>query len=123
MPAAWTAADGLLLALGLALVGALWAVEPGDRGPASLALVRAADGRTLELPLDRDARVEVSGPLGASLLEIRHGRVRFLDSPCPQKRCVRAGWLDRPGEAAACLPNGVTVEVVALGRRYDAINF
>ena len=46
-------------------------------------------------------------------VEVRERRVRFNDSPCVGRLCVHTGWLDHSGEVAACLPNGVVVEVGA----------
>ena len=48
-------------------------------------------------------------------LEVSGGRIRFLESTCPDKICIRAGWLSHPGEMAACLPNRVLVKIVAAG--------
>ena len=67
-------------------------------------------------------RVAVEGRLGASVIEVRAGQVRFNESPCVGRQCVHAGWLSRSGQVAACLPNGVVVEVTGGERLYDAIN-
>jgi hypothetical protein len=50
-------------------------------------------------------------------------RVRFLASPCRGKQCIRSGWLAHEGDFAACLPNGVAVEVLGPERGLDAINY
>jgi hypothetical protein len=44
-------------------------------------------------------------------VEIEGNRARVTDSPCGDKLCVRAGWLERPGDVAVCLPRRVIVEV------------
>ena len=54
---------------------------------------------------------------------MREGRVRFVDSPCPNKQCVHTGWLNQGGEVAVCLPNKVSVQVLADDPRFDAVNF
>ncbi len=40
------------------------------------------------------------------------GSIRFERSDCPHKLCVKAGRLSRPGEFAACLPNGIILKIV-----------
>lgn len=75
------------------------------------------------IPLDRDAEVLLEGPLGTSTVEIRDARARFLDSPCPGKHCIQAGWLTASGELAACLPNRISIQLVGMHPRFDAINF
>ena len=44
-------------------------------------------------------------------IEIDGGRARVADSPCRDKLCVHAGWLERPGDIAVCLPQRVIVEI------------
>ncbi|MGE5587679.1 MAG: NusG domain II-containing protein [Clostridia bacterium] len=39
------------------------------------------------------------------------GRARVLASDCPDKVCVKTGWIDRPGELIVCLPNRVVVKI------------
>lgn len=48
-------------------------------------------------------------------LEVSDSRIRFLESTCPDKICIRAGWLHRPGEMAACIPNRVLLKITATG--------
>lgn len=50
------------------------------------------------------------------VLQTENGRIRFYSSTCPDKICIRAGWLSRPGESAACLPNRVLVRIAAAGK-------
>jgi len=44
-------------------------------------------------------------------IEIDGDRARVVDSLCRDKLCVRAGWLERPGDVAVCLPQRVIVEI------------
>ena len=81
-------------------------------------------GRTaLTLALDEPGTFDIQGWRGDSRVEVRAGRVRFVDSPCRGKVCVHSGWLSHAGEVAACLPNGLALLVTGGERRYDAINF
>ena len=34
-----------------------------------------------------------------------HGRIRVLDADCPDKNCVKFGWLTQPGDQAICMPS------------------
>ncbi len=51
------------------------------------------------------------------VLEVEDGKIRFLSSTCRDKICVNAGFLSRPGEMAACLPNRVAVKITGGGER------
>ncbi len=83
-----------------------------------------ADGRQVaELDLPQGHRsLSVDGYQGKSFLEIEGGRVRMVDSACPDKLCVRTGWISRPGESIVCLPNRVVVEVVSGEGSPDVVN-
>jgi hypothetical protein len=116
-------ADSVVVALAALLVGGTWASLWRDEGPAETARITSPGQETLVLGLARDATVEVGGRLGQSRLELRDGRVRFVDSPCVNRLCVHAGWLWRTGHVAACLPNGVVVEITGGMREFDAISY
>lgn len=59
--------------------------------------------------LDKNKELRIQGPLGETAIEIKDGKARITNSPCPLKLCVRQGDLDRPGRTLACLPNRVVV--------------
>jgi hypothetical protein len=116
-------ADVAVVALAALLVGAAWAALWRDGGPAEYAQVTAPGAPAQRLALARDTTLDVQGRRGASRLEVRDGRIRFVDSPCVGRLCVHAGWLSRSGQVAACLPNGVVVEVTGGEREFDALTF
>lgn len=118
-----TRADWLALALAFALLPLLYAHYWGDAGTATRVRIAASGQPEIELPLDTSRRIEVHGPLGDSVVEIKNGRVRFVSSPCRGQQCVHTGWLAHAGELAACLPNGVVVSIEGARARFDSINF
>ncbi|MDS1029186.1 NusG domain II-containing protein [Bacillota bacterium LX-D] len=61
--------------------------------------------------------IKVQGLIGTSVLKIEDEEIRFIDSPCRDKICVRRGWIQHHGEAAVCVPNQVSVEII--GKRSD----
>ena len=54
-------------------------------------------------PLKEERNVVVEGPL--------EGTARIVDSPCPQKICVRMGKIRRVGDIVVCVQNQVLVRV------------
>jgi len=119
-----TPADLVVFALAAVLLAGLHVLawRQAGAGPVVTARVETPFG-TRYLPLDRPGTYRVRGALGESVLEVRGGAVRFVDSPCRAKVCVRAGWVREAGALAACLPNGVVVTLTGPGGAYDAINF
>jgi len=61
------------------------------------------------LPLNKDRMVSVEGPKGKTFIEIKNQKVRITGSPCPNKLCVRQGWINNGG--LVCLPNKVVITV------------
>ena len=95
-------------------------------GQAERAVVRL-DGRVLaELPLSTPRRFTVTGPLGATQIEIAPGRARVLSDPGPRQYCVQQGWLTRANAVAICAPNHVSLQLSGRSGQngaYDTLNY
>lgn len=75
-------------------------------------VVVLVDGETRFVAgLDSDRTVRLEGPLGETMVSIRNGQVRVLDSPCPHKVCIGMGSVDRGGEVVACVPNHLLIRI------------
>jgi len=64
-------------------------------------------------PLDRDRLIEVTGPLGKTVVEINASQARIISSPCANKICKGMGAVSKEGGFVACIPNEV---VLSLGK-------
>ena len=109
-----TFADRLVLYV---LVGAalVLLIAGGGQGEGAAVRITGDGGFERLAPLDSDIRVEVAGPLGATVVEIAGGEARVLSSPCPHELCVKMGAVRTPGRAVVCVPNRVVVTVVGDG--------
>ena len=74
-------------------------------------LVVKGPGGSWVFPLEAEERLDVPGPLGTTVVELRSGQARVLASPCTNQLCVSAGTIRRRGQWIACLPNSVLVTV------------
>jgi hypothetical protein len=101
-----------------ALASFAWSSPLGDR-----VVVRRAGAVYAELPLRRDVRLAVPGPLGNSVVEVSRARARVASDPGPRQLCVRQGWIQRSGEVAMCLPNQVSIEIGGGRRPYDSLSY
>lgn len=115
--------DGLILVIALGLILALYMAFWQVSGRSAEAMVMVNGENWARLNLFQDQDISVPGPLGVSHVQVRDGAVRFVDSPCPNKLCVLQGPLRQGGEVAVCLPNLVSVKVLADDPRFDSINF
>lgn len=115
--------DMVLVLLCAALVGAAYHVawQPGEKARAAMIRSPGEPGRRISLESERE--VTVPGPRGPTRIAVRPGGARFLSSPCPAKYCIHAGWLDRAGDFAACLPNGISLTLLGGREGYDGIGY
>ena len=80
---------GIVLAL-LLLTGFLF--FSAGSAPPGRTVVAERDGRVIfTAPLSVDRTMALPGPLGETVLAIRHGRARIIASPCPRKICMGMG--------------------------------
>lgn len=55
--------------------------------------------------------IDVKTELGENIVKISKGKVQILDADCPDKICVKDGYIEEPGELLVCLPHKVIVEI------------
>ena len=57
-------------------------------------------------------------------LELQNNQIRFYETACPDKTCIRTGFISRTGQTAICLPNRIVVRITgseADGSQIDGI--
>ena len=116
-------ADWFVVLLAIALLPMLYVKLWFSEGPGHQAEIRLGKASVQLVLLDHPRQIELQGPLGKSVLEVRDHRIRFLASPCKSKICIHGGWLKEAGEIVACLPNRISVRIPGADPRFDAINF
>ena len=86
--------------------------------------VKDSGGKVVaQVDLARERTIEVPGPLGVTLIEIRPGRARVAADPGPRQYCVRQGWLTQAGAVAICAPNEVSLSLTGRAADYDSLNY
>ena len=98
-----------LLLIIIAAAAALYSVfRPRETGDRVTVTVRGE--KCGEYSLSEDGIYSLNG--GTNILEIKNGRARMTEADCPDRICVKEGWVSRMGECITCLPNKLVVEVV-----------
>jgi hypothetical protein len=102
-----TPADRLLLLLLLAVsVSGIFVARQAM--PASSDVVVEIDGRPVfSAPLSEDRLITLQSSCGPIEVEIRSSRVRIKDAHCPNKLCMKEGWVSKG--IIVCLPGKVVV--------------
>lgn len=98
----------ILLCLLLAALS-FFMLKKNGGGKKTLAVEAA--GKEYSYSMDQDGVYQVQGRLGLSVLEVKDGTARFLESPCPTKSCVQHSAISSVGEWSACLPNEVLIRI------------
>ncbi|MDR3313419.1 MAG: NusG domain II-containing protein [Oscillospiraceae bacterium] len=68
-------------------------------------------------------RITASTEINGVVIELQNGKARVQSSPCRDQICVHAGWLERPGDVAVCLPQRVSVEIRSGKSAIDAVAY
>ena len=95
-----------ILIIFLVLAGGVFFTVRGLGQKGSRIVVNAA-GVKYEYSASQNGTYTVDGELGPTTFEIKDGRVRIIDSPCPSKTCISQGWHN----PLVCLPNKVMISV------------
>lgn len=48
---------------------------------------------------------------GVNTVEFHDGKAHIIEADCPDKLCMRQGWVEREGQMLVCLPHHFMVEV------------
>ncbi len=69
--------------------------------------------------------VEVSGPLGISIIEAHNGKVRLREAPPedPEKICEKTGWVEQTGPMIICVPNQVSIWIEREDSELDGVSW
>ncbi len=70
-------------------------------------------------PLSKNITAEIPGKLGISKIKIYNNTAKFIDSPCKNKLCIKAGPLKKTSDWAACLPNQIFVRISTLNTKNE----
>jgi hypothetical protein len=85
--------------------------------------IRLGDKIYATYSLNQQREIHVHGKLGDATISIAQGKARFSKSPCHTQYCVHQGWLTHSGQAAICLPNQISLELLGENKPYDTLNY
>lgn len=115
--------DLILIVSLITLALSLWVYDFVSAEAPSVVLVYGEQGLFREVPLHREGRVAIPGPLGESIIEVRSGKVFMVSSPCANKLCIHMGKISRSGESIVCVPNKVSVIVSSTDTEIDGVSY
>lgn len=88
-----------------------------------IAVIRYKDQTIRRINIDTvDKLMEftVNGIYNNKIL-VEKGRIRVIESDCPDQVCVRTGWLTKTGELAVCVPNRLMIKIEGENLEIDGV--
>ena len=110
----------ILILFSLSIAGFILQKEIAREG--RLYIIEMNGESIYRLPLSSDTLITLETKTGNISIQTKDGRVRVSESSCPQKICIKTGWVKRPGEVIICIPNRTVVRIEGKKRNtVDAI--
>ena len=102
--------DYFILLIFLAVIG-IAAMKAFTKKSGSRILMVQTQGERYAYSMEKNMRLEFSGPCGKSIIIIENEEAWFENSDCENRICVESGKISRPNQWAACLPNGIIIYI------------
>lgn len=102
--------DYFILLIFLAVMG-FAAMKVFTKKSGSRILMVQTQGERYAYSMEKNMRLEFSGPCGKSIIIIENEEAWFEHSDCENRICVESGKISRPNQWAACLPNGIIIYI------------
>ena len=77
-----------------------------ENNKASKIIIESSE-KSLRFDLNNEREIIIEGLLGESKILIKDNEIKFLESPCRDKLCVKAGILKNA--PLICMPNGIII--------------
>ena len=105
----------------LAIAAVLLAVRSHNAtgGKLTAQLIYGDSNTVLDIPLEKDETYSVDTGYYTVHIEVKDGRARFVESPCPDHICEGFGWLSAEDQTATCLPARAVLTIVPVGRKKE----
>lgn len=112
----------LIVIILLVAAAGLGLMKLGNAGGSHKEAVIKQDGKIIKrIDLDsvnKPEEIMIKGKYSDKLL-VEKGRIRFADADCPNKDCVKTGWLSEKGAVAVCLPNKTMIKIEGANEEID----
>lgn len=104
----------------LGVVGCLFVVLSPARNTVNI----VRDGEVLysfDLTKTEDTTFDIYYKDSKNTIEIKDGKIRISAAECPDKTCVKSGWLSSSAIPVVCLPNHLVIEFANNNSEVDAV--
>lgn len=102
--------DGILIAAALAAAVLLGIQVYSKTDTEPVLIIESPEGQWM-YRMDTTIDIDIPGPLGMTHVHLEGGAAYISESPCPNRTCIAAPPISRPGSWTACLPNRVLIRI------------
>jgi hypothetical protein len=110
---------GILIIAGIFYMVNQYRISKMD--PDTLFVKINVNGKPYEkVSLNEEKEFRIETEHGYNIIKVHDNGVEMLDANCPDKICVRTGFIDKAGSTIVCLPHKIYVEIIS--NREDEID-
>ena len=66
-----------------------------------------------EIPIDATEDITIKTDAGFNKIKIHDKGVEVVDASCPDKVCVKTGFIDKANKNIVCIPNKVSIKIIS----------
>jgi len=113
----------VLLVVAVSTVAGMFIFRGNSSNTDKIAVIKQGDRIVKEIKLNeigKSEKITIEGNYKNVIL-FENGKIRFEESTCPDKVCVKTGWLTDEGDMAVCLPNQVIVKIEGINTDIDGV--
>ena len=104
----------ILLAI-LIISGVLWSVRAATKNPEVMSAEITQEGKLLQRVLlkkgDSAREIIIRYKDGYNKIRVEDGRISVVEADCPDKDCLKRGWLKKSGDSTICLPHRLIIRL------------
>ena len=66
-----------------------------------------------EIPIDATENLTIKTDSGFNNIKIHDRGVEVIDASCPDKVCVKTGFIDKSNKNIVCIPNKISIKIIS----------
>jgi hypothetical protein len=83
-----------------------------------------SDGEIIKnIPITNNGEYIIKSKEGELTCIIKDQKVEVVESTCPDKLCMKQGWISKQGESIICLPNRISITIVGGNKAIDSTTY
>ena len=102
----------ILTVLILSAAGLMYRWITADKGGGTVCELYVDNKLQSRIDLSKDGEIKTPGRENV-VLTVKNHAIAFTKSDCPDKICIRTGYISQPGQTAVCLPNRVAIKIAS----------